>query len=407
MISKKNNSKRRKPIRTAPFITKPYFYTKEDAEKVAKTILGGRLTHSSGEEIKKLEKEFARYCGTRYALATNSGTSALQLAVKAAGVGVGDEVILPAYTFIATAQAILAQGGVPIFADLDDTFCISIKSVKKIITKKTKAIVVVHIFGNVADVEGLKKIIGNKKIAIIEDCTQAIGATLKNKKVGSLGDIGCFSFNEKKALPTGQGGMLTTSNYELYRIVAATRNTGIDKTVSSNEVNTVGNTFFMTEMEAVLARSILKKLDKLNQSRKKNFQYLQKKLDNYQNNLKIYSIHKNANPSFSRIIFLIDFKKIGTTRDTFIEAVNREGIPLRTFYPIPLYKYRLFQERKDKFINNSFAFIKNRRNYRSISLPNVEHFCEYQVGMEFSPYITKKDIDDFLLVLNSVINKNN
>jgi len=399
----KNNLNQKRPIRTAPFITKPYFYTREDAEKVAKIITGGRLTHSSGGETKKLEKEFAQYCGTRYALATNSGTSALQLAVKAAGVGIGDEVILPAYTFIATAQAILAQGGVPVFADIDDTFCISIDSAQKLITKKTKAIIVVHIFGNVADVEKLKKVIGKRKIAIIEDCAQAIGAMCGDKKIGNLGNIGCFSFNEKKALPTGQGGMLTTSNKELYRIAAATRNTGIDKTVSNNEINTVGNTLFMTEMEVVLARTILKKVDKLNNIRRRNFEYLYKNLGKYRNKFTIYSIINGANPSFSRIIFLVDFKKLEVTRDVFIETVNKEGIPLRTFYPIPLYKYRLFREKKDIFIDNSFAFIKNKINYHNLFLPNTERFCEQQVGLEFSPYITKKDINDVLITLNKVI----
>lgn len=407
MKSKKSNYERQKPIRTSPFITRPYFYTKDDAEKVAKVVLGGKLTHSSGEETKKLEKEFAQYCGTQYALSTNSGTSALQLAVKAVGVGVGDEVILPAYTFIATAQAILTQGGVPVFADIDDTFCISIGSVKRLITNKTKAILVVHIFGNVVNVEGLKKIIGNRKISIIEDCAQAIGADYKGKKVGNLGDIGCFSFNEKKALPIGQGGMFTTSNKDFYRIAAATRNTGIDKTVSSNEINTAGNTLFMTEMEAVLAREILKKIDKLNRARRENFKYLYKYLKKNRNKFIIYSIIKGANPSFSRIIFLIDFKKLGMTRDVFVETVNKEGIPLRIFYPIPLYKYRLFRERRDTFIDNSFAFMKNKINYRKIILPNTEHFCEQQVGLEFSPYITKKDIDDVLTALDKVMTVKN
>lgn len=405
MKSEKNNGERQKPTRTSPFITRPYFYTKDDAEKVVKVVLGGKLTHSSGEETKKLEKEFAQYCGTQFALATNSGTSALQLAVKAAGIGLGDEVILPAYTFIATAQAILAQGGVPVFADTDDTFCISLGSVKKLITKKTKAIIVVHIFGNVANIEGLKKMIGNKKIAIIEDCAQAIGATYNGRKIGNLGDIGCFSFNEKKALPTGQGGILTTSNSDFYRIASATRNTGIDKTVSSNEINTAGNTLFMTEMEAVLARLILKKIDKLNNARRTNFKYLSKNLKNYQNKFKIYSIIKGANPSFSRIIFLVDFKKIGVNRDSFIDAVNKEGIPLRIFYPIPLYKYRLFQERRDLFIENSHAFAKNKINYRRVSLPNVERFCEQQIGIEFSPYITKEDTLDVLSALDKVFIK--
>jgi len=193
------------------------------------------------------------------------------------------------------------------------------------------------------------------------------------------------------------------SDSKFYRIAAATRNTGIDKSVSSNEINTAGNTLFMTEMEAVLARLILKKLDKLNQARRINYDHLRSRLKNHQNKFKMYSIVKGANPSFSRIVFLMDFKKLGVTRDIFIEAVNKEGIPLRIFYPTPLYKYRLFKEKRDTFVDNSFAFAKNKENYSRVSLPYAERFCEQQVGLEFSPYITKKDVDDVLFALSKVI----
>lgn len=393
------------PLRKTPFITKPYYYSKRDTQNMTKVLLSGNLTHSSGTEIKKLESEFSEYCGTKYSLATNSGTSALQLAVKAAGINVGDEVIVPAYTFIATAQAVLSQGGIPVFADIDETFCISPESVKKVITDKTKAIIMVHIFGNVAKVDEIKKIINdrNKNIVIIEDCAQAIGAECKGKKVGGLGNIGCFSFNEKKALPTGQGGMFTTSNHNYYRIAAAARNTGIDKLDKKKEANTIGYTLFITEMQAVLARSVLKQLDKLNKVRRKNYAYLNNLLAKKLKILKMYKIQENCKPSFSRLAFTIKFERFGIGRDWFVEAVREEGIPVRTFYPVPLYKYRLFQDKRDYFTKSSFPFSESDIDYKRLNLPFVEKFCAQQVAMEFSPYLVKEDLEDFIEAIFKVL----
>lgn len=374
-----------------PLITTPYRYSILTAIKVAKSVLSGKLTHDTGTKIMRLEKEFADYHRCHFALATNSGTSALELAIQALNLQPGDEVIVPAYTFVASAQAILTNNAIPIFADIDETFTISPVSVSRLITPKTKAIMVVHMFGNVANLEEILKIAASHKLWVIEDCAQAIGATWKQKPVGTVGDLGCFSFNEKKALPAGQGGMLITHNKELYRRALIARNTGIDP--QDGLVKSFGHTYYMTEVQATLARDALLELTKLNSLRKRNFMLIKQKFMGLAKIISFYHVLPSANPSYSRLVFLVDFSKMKTTREQFIAAANELGIPLKTFYPTPLYKYPLFRQKKDLLTKQQFPFNLNKHLVYPSKLPLTELFCRQQVGMEFSPYLSANDMN--------------
>lgn len=372
--------------------TVPYEYSETDAEKIFHVILSGKLTHNTGNEIITLEREFSDYIGTKYGVATNSGTSSLHLAMKAVGIQPGDEVIVPAYTFIAVAQAVLLCGGVPIFADIDDTFTLSSSSIEAAITPRTKAMIVAHMFGNVADMKRILTIARKYKLFVVEDCAQAVGARWHGKHVGSLGDIGCFSFNEKKAIPTGQGGMLTTSNPLFYRNAIATRNTGIEMIGGKIDVTTIGSTLFMTEVQAALARRVLPHLDRLNTTRADNFHTVQNQIQVLKEYVQVYRIVPGAEPSFSRFVCMVDFRSIGISREVSIDRMQKEGIPMKTFYPLPLYKYSLFREKKDMITHKTFSFSANTHiNYRTLRLPFAERFCEQQVGMELSPYLSHTD----------------
>jgi len=375
------------------FPTQPYTFTRDDAKRIYNIVLSGKLNHRFGPETSLLEKEFATYHKTKYALATNSGTSALEMAVKAIGIKPGDEVIVPAYTFVATAQAVLSRGGIPVFADIDDTFTLSPASALEKINKRTKAIIVVHAFGNVADMDRILGIAKRHNLFVIEDSCQAIGASYKGKKVGSLGDIGCFSFNETKAVYTGQGGMLTTSNKKFYDIANITRETGQIDIMLGSDVQTTGNTFALTEMQAALARSILGQLDNLNIRRKNNYELFTRIIGTEELPFRWYRILPEAGPSFSRLNFMVDFKKLRTTRNAFITRIQVQGVPMKTFYPIPLYRYSLFQNRMDSLIHSSFPFNQNSHvQYKGMYLPFVELFYKQQIGIDFSPYLTRDNI---------------
>lgn len=388
----------------ADFPTTPYRFSRQEALYIYHIVLSGKLHHRVGNEVSMLEKEFASYHNAKYALATNAGTAALEMAVKAVGVRPGDEVIVPAYTFIATAQAVLSRGGIPVFADIDDTFTIFPISVQEKITSRTKAIIPVHMFGNVADMDAITMIARKYHLAVIEDCCQAIGATYKGKKVGTLSDVGCFSFNEKKAVTTGQGGMLITNNKKYYDVANHTRETGqLDDSLASDVVTT-GNTYVLTEMQGALARMALEKLDILNEKRRANFELFTHTIDTTSLPVRWYRILPHAHPSFSRLAMLIDFEHLGLKRKEFLKAMHALGIPMKTFYPVPLYSYSLFQNRKDSLLNTTYPFaLNNKIVYRNMRLPYVEEFCRQQVGIEFSPYITRRHISYFCQTISEYI----
>jgi perosamine synthetase len=309
--------------------------------------------------------------------------------VKALDIKPGDEVVVPAYTFVAVAQAVLTCGGIPVFADIDDTFTISPDSIASVLSPRTRAVIAVHMFGNVADLGRILALTGHHKIAVIEDCAQAIGARYKGKRVGSIGDIGCFSFNEKKALPTGQGGMITTSNRVFLHNIVASRNTGIEIIDHRTDVTTPGFTMFMTEMEASLARGILPKVDALNRKRQKNYTDLIKRLTNIGDYMSWYRVVSGAEPSYSRFVCMVDFRRLTVTRDVFLRLLRTSGIPVKAFYPTPLYRYSLFQQKKSFFAEHPCTF--------------SERFCRDQIGMEFSPYLTHGNLAYFAEALQSLI----
>lgn len=382
-----------------PFPTRPYIFTQEDADKVSRVVLSGNLHHTAGTEVASLEKEFALYHDVKYALATNAGTSALELGLKAIGLKPGDEVIVPAFTFVATAQAVLSRGCIPIFADIDDTFTISPESLERVITERTKAVIPVHIFGNVANIERITQIAKKHKLFVVEDACQAVGAQIKDRKVGSWGDVGCFSFNEKKAISTGQGGMLITSKKKYYDIAFITRDTGQAREEIGSDVVTIGNTFAMTEMQAALARSILEKLDDLNAKRRSNYELFVELMETGALPLHWYRTLPSSAPSFSRLVFMIDFKKLDISRKEFIGKMHAAGLPMKTFYPAPLYAYSLFRKKKDMLLKSNFPFSFSPHLKYPKKLPYVELFCQQQIGLEFSPYITREHITRLCNVL--------
>ncbi|MCM8798301.1 MAG: DegT/DnrJ/EryC1/StrS family aminotransferase [Candidatus Omnitrophica bacterium] len=180
---------------------------------------------SQGKYIKEFEEKFAKYCGCRYGISTTSGTTALHLALASLGIEKGDEVILPAFTMIATAFAVIYTGATPVLVDADkETWCMDISQIEKKITKRTKAVLPVHIYGHPCNMEPILKLARKYKLLVIEDSAEAHGAEYKGKKVGGLGDIGCFSFYANKIITTGEGGMVVTNSEEYAEKARSIRN---------------------------------------------------------------------------------------------------------------------------------------------------------------------------------------
>ena len=237
----------------------------EEIEAAIKVLKSGRFV--KGPEAEALGKEFAQYCGAKFGVAVNSGTSALELALAAIGIKPGDEVITATNSFMATANAIVNSGAIPVFADVDETYTLDMCSLESLITPKTKAIIPVHLYGHAADMKTILDIAQKYNLKLIEDACQSHGAEYHGKKAGSLGDMACFSFFPTKNITVaGDGGFITTSDEELAKKVKMLSNHG--RWSSDEDAELFGHNYRMSEVLATIAREQLKKLDGFNERRR-------------------------------------------------------------------------------------------------------------------------------------------
>lgn len=245
-------------------------YSDKDIEKISNILSSGKVNYWTGKECKKFEEEFANFVGTKYAVALANGTLALELALKAIGIKPSDEVIVTSRTFLASVSSVIELGAKPVFADVDkNTQNLDIEEIQKRITNKTKAIMCVHLAGWPNEMDEILKISKEYNLKVIEDCAQAHGAIYKNKSVGSIGDIGCWSFCQDKIMTTaGEGGMVTTNNKKLWEYMWSYKDHGksykkMTKPVKGQGFRWVhdsfGSNYRMTEIQAAIGRNQIKK----------------------------------------------------------------------------------------------------------------------------------------------------
>lgn len=339
----------------------------EEEMAVNKVLKSGNLSQylgawhtdfNGGPTVKEFEKNWAAKFGTAHALSVNSNTSGLFAAIGACDIQPGDEVIVSPYTMSASALAPLIYGGVPVFADIDkDDFCLSPESVKKCITPRTKAILFVHIFGNVGKIQEIVSIAQEHNIKVIEDCAQAPGAMYKGQNVGLFGDIGVFSLNYHKHIHTGEGGVVVTNDNKLADKVRLIRNHGeniVGPKGDTDLINHWGYNFRMTEVEAAIGTEQLKKLDELIKIRIENVDYLENRLKNIKG---LTLPYKNKDTKHVYYVHAIKYDSSyydGLERNKFVEALKaelptamlRETAPLiGSGYVKPLYLQPLYQSR--------------------------------------------------------------
>jgi dTDP-4-amino-4,6-dideoxygalactose transaminase len=349
-------------------IAKPYIGRKEK-RAVLKVLKSSSL--AQGPEVELFEKEFSNMVNGRYCIAVNSGTSALHLSLLAAKIGPGDEVIIPSFTFAATANAVKLCGATPIFADIDENFCIDINHVKKLINKKTKAIMPVHLYGHPANIIELKSICNNKNILIIEDAAQAHGASLNNISVGTMGDIACFSFYPTKNMTSGEGGMIVTNSESIYKYARLLRNQGMEKKYQ-NEI--VGFNNRMTDIHASIGRVQLQRLKSWNNKRISNAEFLSKNLKN----VIVPKVALGAKHVYHQYTILVEKEK----RDFIVEKLNEMGIGCGIYYPIPCHKLPSFNE--------------------NIYLPNTENISQRCISLPVHPFLSKLDLKKIVNCINKL-----
>ena len=373
-----------------------------------------------GPEILALEKEWAEHFGVKHAITVNSATSGLYCAVGAAGVGPGNEVIVSPYTMAASATAALIYNAVPVFADIEeDYFCLSPASVESKITSRTKAILVVDIFGQPYDADAINAIAKKHNLVVIEDAAQAPGAKYNGRFAGTLGDIGIYSLNYHKHIHSGEGGIVVTNDDRLADKVRLIRNHAevvVGNMGFTDLVNMIGFNLRMTELEAAVVREQLKKLDGFVAERQKNVEYLNKKLSNIPC-LKVPKIRDGcAHASYVHAI-RFDAVVAGVTRERFVEAVKaelmpselreREGINMGCGYVKPIYLEPIYQKQigyGDKGCPFKCPWYDGSPEYSKGICPVTErmHYQELLTHELMRPPMTTADLDDVVQAFQKV-----
>ena len=305
-----------------------------EVNAVVKVMDSGHI--AQGKEVEALEVAFAKYCGTKYAIALNSGTAAIHCALFGAGVGVGDEVITSPFSFMATINPILMQGAKPVFVDIEpESFGIAQNNLEKAITKKTKAILPVHLYGQPVDFLEISKIAKAKRIPIIEDACQAIGAAFRGKQVGNLGEAAAFSLYATKNITSGEGGMLTTNNRKIMEATHRFRQHGMS---SQYEYAHLGYNYRMTDMQAAIALIQLRKANKYNKARQENAKIYTELLKDIPGLIRPTTKQGRTHVFHQYTIRITS--EFPNTRDNLQQFLLKKNITTGIYYHKPLHFYR-------------------------------------------------------------------
>ncbi len=414
-----------KPVRTIPF---PDRKTMGEAEKRAalrvldSDVLSGFLgaggaAFNGGEEVKKFERAWADKYGFKHAISVNSWTSGLMVAVGAVGVEPGDEVICSPYTMSASATAALFYGGVPVFADLDPAnYCLDPVSIEARITERTKAIIVVHLFGGPANMDAIMEIARPRGIKVIEDAAQAPGVYYKGRPVGAIGDIGGFSLNYHKHIHAGEGGVLVTNDDELAARSQLIRNHGenaLDMFNLDNLSNVIGGNYRFTEIQAAIAYEQFQKLESLLEHRQMLAGYLNERLGAI-DGLAVPTVEEGSTHAYYMYPLRYDPAKIGIPRNLFLKAVSAElpapsgweTTPLAEAYVKPLYLNEIYQQQIAIGSKGfPFNYTGQQYDYSKGICPVTERLHEYE--MLYTPLVreplTLEDMKDYADAIEKVV----
>jgi len=338
----------------------------EEKAAVMRVLDSGQL--AQGPVVAQFEVEFAHWCGVKHALAISSGTAALHLALLAHGIGEGDEVITTPFTFIASANAMLFTGAKPVFVDVEpETFCIDPSKVEAAITRRTRAILPVHLYGQPAAMIELDEIARRRGLLVIEDACQAHGATVRGKKVGTLGNMAVFSLYPTKNMTAGEGGLITTDDDGLASSIRMLRQHGESERYLHQ---VLGYNFRLTEMAAAIGLTQLRRVDGFNATRRRNAEILRRGLANI----------RGLIPPVERMgyghVYHQYTVKVTKGRDRLRAALAARGIGSGVYYPIPVHKQPVYAD----------------RGYGNLSFPVSERLCRQVLSLPVHPDLSDSDL---------------
>ncbi|MGP4714430.1 MULTISPECIES: DegT/DnrJ/EryC1/StrS family aminotransferase [unclassified Psychrobacter] len=384
-------------------------FTKEEANAVSQVLLSNKVNYWTGNECRHFEREFADWTGSNYAIALGNGTLALDLALQALGIGIGDEVIVTPRTFIASISSVVNAGATPIFADVDDVSGnITPKSIAAVITNKTEGIVCVHLAGWPCDMDGIMALAEQHNLYVIEDCAQAHGARYKNRSVGSIGHIGAWSFCQDKIMTTGgEGGMVTTNDEQLWRKMWAYKDHGKSfAAVYETEHapgyrwlhENFGTNWRMTEMQGVIGRIQLERMNDWTAARTKNAQAILAACDKWADKgylsvprlEQTLGFEQSQHAYYKLYVYVQPSIPLGWSRDRIIMEVNERGVPCFSGSASEVYLEKAF--------DNTSLRPETR-------LPVARALGETSLMFLVHPTLTSQEIEKTILAIDDVFTK--
>ena len=386
---------------SAPIFAPWPFYAEDEIAAVTAVLQSGKVNYRTGPEGKLFEAEYAAATGAKHALTVANGTAALELALQALEIGPGDEVIVPARTFIATAAAVVRCGATPVIADVDlRSQNLNQNSISAVLSEKTKAIIPVHLAGWPADMDSILSVAKSSGLYVVEDCAQAHGALYKGQAVGTFGDVGCFSFCQDKIITTGgEGGLILTNDQTLYQRMWSLRDHGWDYERAHSKSTTTGfrwlvdsfaTNWRMTEMQSAIGRVQLQKLDTWIEARRKNAQALTAAIAN-SSLVTDLTPPEEVRHSYYKYYVLLDptALKADWTRDRILDDLNSRGIPAGVGACPDISNERAFSNR---LINTSNA------------RPNALTLADRTLMLPVHPTLTDDNIQFIGKTLTSTLN---
>ena len=344
----------------------------QEEEAVLEVIRSKKWFRYEGTKNEEFEKKFADYCGTKYGLTVTNGTAAIEIPLAVSGIGQGDELIVPSYTFFSTASAVAFVGATPVFCDVDpDSYNMDLDHVETLINDRTRAIIPVHFAGFPVDMDRLNAIAKKHKLMVIEDCAHAHGAEYNGKKVGSLSDASTFSFQASKNLSSGEGGLMLTSDDELYQKMFTRHTCGRKIGRPWYEHHAIGSNLRLSEMQAALLLAQFERLEPQLEQRNRNAAIIEAAIEQIPFLTRVQR-HQPFSTRRTYHIFMLRYNPgiEGVSRETFIEALIAEGVTSFGGYPVPLYMQPAFE---------SIPQPKDQGVYNKLSFPGVEQCCRESV----------------------------
>ena len=377
-------------------------YDEQDVQAVASIVRSGQWGNPDcAGAVAEFEQQFADYCGSKYAISCVNGSVSLRLALIACGVRPGDEVIVPPYTFIATASVVLEVNCVPVFVDIDsDTYNLDPKAIEAAITERTKAIIPVHFAGLPCDMDAILDIARRYNLRVIEDAAHAHGAEYKGQKLGSIGDAGSFSFQSSKNLTSGEGGMVITNDDALYQTMNSLRNVGRLPEGQWYDHFNPGCNYRITQLQAVLLSEQLKRLDEQTRIRNENGLYLDSLLADLDGITPLGRGHVDIRHAYHLYIFRYDQSKFNQLpKQEFVAMLAAEGLPCSPGYPHPLYRQPVFQQK-----NWMCYAIPDSVDYAQVYCPIAERACADEAVWIFQQAMlgTRSDMESFAEAIRKV-----